>query len=75
MSTSTKKLSKKITEIAPRLLSVPEAAIYLSKTVPALRQMIYRGEVPTVRFGRSIRIDIEDLNRLIERHKALENTF
>ena len=52
-----------------RLYSVPEAAIYLGRSVWSIRELIYDGKLPCVRAGRRIHLDIEDLDQWIERNK------
>jgi len=52
-----------------RLLTVKEAAFHLGRTVPALRDLIWKGEFPIIRVGRRIHLDIFDLDRWIEAHK------
>lgn len=61
--------------ILPRLLSVEEAAAYLGRTPGALRQMIHRGGVPTVKIDRRVQLDRLDLDKLIEENKTLETVF
>ena len=53
-----------------RLLSVPEAADYLGRTVWAVRGLIDNGKLPAVRLDRRVQIDRLDLDRLIERCKV-----
>ena len=57
------------TEVQPRLLSVHQAARYLGLSVWTVRGMTHRGALPFVRAGRTIRIDLRDLNTWIEMHK------
>lgn len=55
---------------AIRLLSLKTgAAPYLGISYWSLRALIERGEIPIVRMGRRILVDIEDLNSWIERNK------
>jgi excisionase family DNA binding protein len=56
--------------IKPRLLSVKEASIYLSRSIPALRELIWKGEFPVIRTGRRIHIDTLDLEKWIQAHKV-----
>ena len=56
-----------------RLLSLRDAAVYLSVSHWTLREMIWRGDLPSVRVGRRILIDREDLDRFIERCKQTES--
>ena len=53
--------------ITPRLLSVPDAATYLGRTPKAIRRLIEKRELPVVRMGRRIHLDIRLLDRLIDR--------
>ncbi len=53
-----------------RLVSVPEAAEYLGRSTGAVREMIYSGKLPCVRFDRRVSIDLRDLENLIEHSKV-----
>lgn len=55
-----------------RLFSIPEAAAYLGRTACAMREMIWAGKLPHVRFDRRIFLDVKDLDSYIERHKVTE---
>jgi excisionase family DNA binding protein len=52
-----------------RLLTVQEAAKYLSTTVPAIRQLIYKRELPITKIGKRHNVDKFDLDKFIERSK------
>jgi len=57
-----------------RLYNIKEAAEYLGRTVWGVRGMIYAGKISYVKDGRRTLIDLEDMNRWIERNKVtLEN--
>lgn len=49
------------------LLTVSDAAFLLAVSVKTIRRLIERGELPSVRIGRAIRIRPVDLQALIER--------
>ena len=53
----------------PRLISIKEAAIYLSTTVPFIRTLIYRRELPFLKAGKKYVIDLADLDKWVDRHK------
>jgi excisionase family DNA binding protein len=53
-----------------RLFDIKEAAMYLGRTVGALREMLYAGKMPFVRDGRRILIDINDMDVWIDRNKT-----
>ena len=53
-----------------RLYSIPEAAVYLGRTVWGVREMIWAGKIPIVRDGRRILLDILDMERWIEQSKT-----
>ncbi len=55
-----------------RLYSIPEAAAYLGRSVWSMREMVWAGKLPAVRDGRRIFVDLEDMNRWIERNKVVE---
>lgn len=56
-------------EIEQRLLRLREAAKYLGLDPSTVFRAIKRGEIPAVRIGRALRVDIKDLDRLIAGHK------
>jgi excisionase family DNA binding protein len=53
-----------------RLLSVNEAATYISRTPKALRHMIANGVVPAIREGSRVHLDRADLDRWVEMRRA-----
>jgi excisionase family DNA binding protein len=53
-----------------RLLNVRDAARYLGTTPATLYTKIWRREIPFVKFGRSVRFDVKDLDQLIEDAKV-----
>jgi excisionase family DNA binding protein len=56
----------------PRLISVKEAAVYLSTTVPFIRTLIYRRELPFLKAGKKYVIDLVDLDKWVDRHRVPE---
>lgn len=48
-----------------RLYSIQEASVYLGRTICALREMIWAGKIPIVRFDRRIYIDINDMDSVV----------
>ncbi len=63
------------TENEVRLLNVRDAARYLGTTPATLYTKIWRREIPFVKFGRSVRFDLKDLDALIERSKVKQDTL
>jgi len=53
-----------------RLLTVNQAAEYLGTTPSTLYSKIWRREIPFVKWGRSVRFDVSDLDEMIERSKV-----
>jgi excisionase family DNA binding protein len=60
-------------EPVKRLYTIEESAMYLGRTPWAIRHLVWRGELPCVRIGRRVQIDVRDLDALIERCKAGRN--
>ena len=54
----------------PRLLKVKQAAEYLGRTESSLRQLIFKKILPVIRFDRAIRIDVRDLDKLIDEYRT-----
>jgi len=52
-----------------RLLTLQEAAMALSVSVPSVRRLIATCHLPCVRFNRRLLIDIKDLDQFIARSK------
>jgi excisionase family DNA binding protein len=56
--------------VRKRLYSIEEAAIYLGRTVWAVREMIWAKKIRCVRDGRRILLDIHDMDKWIEDNKT-----
>ena len=54
----------------PRLLDVSEVAALLNIGSSTVYQMIRAGELPCIRLGRTVRVDLEDLRAFIQDRKA-----
>jgi hypothetical protein len=59
--------------LSPRLLALKKAAEYLGLTVWAMRERIWAGDIPVVKFpgGRKQFIDIRDIDAFIEKNKTV----
>ncbi|MEJ2727351.1 MAG: hypothetical protein P8185_02380 [Deltaproteobacteria bacterium] len=71
---NTKEKTQKIANpMGPRLLPLKKAADYIGLTVWALRERIWAGDIPVVKFpgGRKQFIDIKDIETFIERNKTV----
>jgi hypothetical protein len=57
----------------PRLLPLKKAADYLGLTVWSMRERIWAGDIPVVRFpgGRKMFVDVLDLEEFIQRNKEV----
>ena len=53
-----------------RLYNLKEAAVYLGRTVWAVREMLWAGKMPYVRDGKRILLDIKDMDEWIEKSKT-----
>ena len=62
-------IGMRTSNMTPRAITVKEAAIYLSTTVPAIRQLIYSRQIPFVRVGKRFVMDVKDLDAWLERMK------
>jgi len=58
--------------MSPRLLTIPKAAEWLGLTVWAMRERIWNGDLPVVRFrgGRKMYLDIRDLDDFVQKNKG-----
>jgi excisionase family DNA binding protein len=60
----------KATDLRPqRLLTVQQTAEYINCSSARLYELLREGEIPSVKSGRSLRIDKDDLDHWIEAHK------
>ena len=55
-----------------RLLTAEQAGASLGRTPGAIRQLIHKRLIPVVRFGfgRNVRIDVRDLDKIIDENKV-----
>ncbi len=58
---------------AKRLYSLPEAAHYLGRSTWSIRRLIWSGELPSVRAGGRVHVDVKDMDEFIERNKERED--
>jgi excisionase family DNA binding protein len=52
--------------LGPRLLTASPAAEYLGRTEGSVRQLIHKKVLPVIRFDRAVRLDVLDLDKLID---------
>jgi excisionase family DNA binding protein len=64
--------SKHEAKVSKRLYSVPEAAQYLGRSSWSVRRLIWSGDLPEVRAGRRVHLDINDMDAFIEKNKLRE---
>lgn len=57
-----------------RLYSLPEAATYLGRSTWSIRRLIWNGELPQVRAGGRVHVDVRDLDAFIDKNKICEET-
>lgn len=53
-----------------RLYSIPEAADYLGRSAWSVRRLVWAGELPQVRAGGRVHLDVKDMEAFIEHHKV-----
>lgn len=51
------------------LLNIDEASTYLNLKISKIRMMIFKKEIPLVKFGRLVRFNKEDLDQWIQQLK------
>jgi excisionase family DNA binding protein len=61
-------------KLKKRLYTVEEAGAYLGRSVWSIRELIYNGNLPCVKVGRRVHVDIHDLDKFIEKYK-MQYTF
>ena len=57
--------------LAPRLLTLNQAAMYLGLTPDALKAKVHMGRIPTVVLDKKLRFDRVELDRIIEESKRV----
>lgn len=57
-----------------RLYSLSEAAIYLGRSTWSVRRLIWSGELPAVRAGGRVHVDVQDMDQFIDRNKVREES-
>ncbi|MBE0426369.1 MAG: helix-turn-helix domain-containing protein [Nitrospirae bacterium] len=55
--------------VGKRLLSIKDASLYLNRSVWGIRELMYRGILPFIKFDRRVYFDIRDIDRIIEQYK------
>jgi len=55
--------------LSPRLLSYEAASAYLSLSYWSVRHMVVEGQIPHIKAGKRVLIDVKDLDDWIEQHK------
>ena len=58
-----------IEQAEKRLYTEEEAAHYLGMTLPAIRELRYKGKIRPTRWDRRVRYDLADLDAFVEAHK------
>ena len=58
--------------IEKRLYSIGEAATYLGRSTWSVRRLIWNGDLPQVRAGGRVHIDVRDMDEFIEKFKERE---
>ena len=53
--------------IRKRLYTLPEAGEYLGRSTWSVRRLIWTGELPCVRAGGPVHVDVEDMAEFIEK--------
>jgi len=74
LETLAEKLATKLAQdpgrLAPRLMTVDQAAVYLGRTREAVQHLVGSGKVPTVRADRRVFLDRNDLDKWIDDNKT-----
>jgi excisionase family DNA binding protein len=58
--------------VTKRLYSIEEAAQYLGRSEWGIRRLIWEGQLPHIRHGRRVHLDVGDMDMFIERNKVVE---
>ncbi len=55
-----------------RLFTLSEVATYLGRSVWSVRRLIWNGDLPQVRAGGRVHVDIQDMDDFIDKNKEQE---
>lgn len=66
-------MTKKLTDINPLLLSIPQAAQKLGISESCARQMAYNGEIPVIRVRRRLLVPVRQLEQWIDQQYQRQN--
>ena len=55
-----------------RLYTLVEAATYLGRSTWSVRRLVWSGELPQVRAGGRVHVDVRDMDEFIEKNKVRE---
>ena len=75
VSASGARTGKRGQQTTPRLVSLLDAATYLGISYWTVRELINREELPAVRIGRRVMLDVDDLDGFIEANKSRSELF
>jgi len=63
------RIDNPMSHIPKRLYSIKESAVYLGRSVCAVREMLWKGKMPYIKDGARILLDIQDMNEWIDRNR------
>lgn len=66
-------MTKKLTDINPLLLSIPQAAQKLGLSESCTRQMAHNGEIPVIRVRRRLLVPVRQLEQWIDQQYQQQN--
>jgi excisionase family DNA binding protein len=66
----TQRIINPVGVLKKRLYSIPEAATYLGRSIWSVRELIWNGNLPCVKVGRRVHLDIIDLDQWIDKNKV-----
>ena len=59
-------------KLLKRLYNLSEASVYLGRSTWSVRRLIWDGELPSVRAGGRVHVDVRDMDEFIEKNKVTE---
>ncbi|NKE71265.1 helix-turn-helix domain-containing protein [Candidatus Manganitrophus noduliformans] len=63
-------LTRNYSHSVKRLYTIPEAAVYLGRSIWSVRELIWRGDLPYIKVGRRVHLDVKDLDAFVDQHKV-----
>ena len=69
------KIKTHIKDDAPRLLSIKKASVYSGIPIWGIRSLIWNEQIPFIRIGKKLYLDVEDIENWIKHNKVIPESI